>query len=197
MVPTREWKKDTVGEDWYLGDTFHFGIGQGYMLATPLQVHTWGEVIANGGTLYKPRLVQTANPIPIKFDFLSDTTVGLIRKGMVASCSPGGVAYPLYEVSVENKALSIDGRNIMQVKNASDAATIKNKKDLRKIVVACKTGTAQHGGAETLPHAWITTFAPAYAPEIVVTVLVEEGGEGSQKAAPIAKKVIEAYFKNR
>ncbi|HSA83885.1 MAG TPA: penicillin-binding transpeptidase domain-containing protein, partial [Patescibacteria group bacterium] len=62
------------------------------------------------------------------------------------------------------------------------------------ISVACKTGTAQHGGEDTLPHAWITLFAPAYHPQVVVTVLVESAGEGSQKAAPIAKEVLEAYF---
>ncbi len=62
------------------------------------------------------------------------------------------------------------------------------------ISVACKTGTAQHGGEEASPHAWITLFAPAYKPEVVVTVLVESGGQGSSIAGPIAKKVLEGYF---
>lgn len=196
-VPTKEWKKDVIGESWYLGDTYHYGIGQGYMLATPLQVHTWGEVIANGGTLYKPRLLldsHTASSNTIRYDFLSDSTTHLIRKGMIDSCSPGGVAYPLYNFSIKKPAegktnIHIDGKNY--VETASGSAK------MIKIPVACKTGTAQHGGEETLPHAWITSFAPAYAPEIVVTVLVEESGEGSQKAAPIAKKVLEAYFRNK
>ena len=56
-------------------------------------------------------------------------------------------------------------------------------------------GAAQHGGEETPPHAWITAFAPAYKPEIVVTVLVDSGGEGSKTAAPIAKEVLDAYFR--
>ena len=65
---------------------------------------------------------------------------------------------------------------------------------MRQIVVACKTGTAQHGGEQTLPHAWITLFAPAYDPQIVLTVLAEESGEGSNVAAPIAKEILTEWF---
>ena len=63
-----------------------------------------------------------------------------------------------------------------------------------KVVVACKTGTAEHGGADAKPHAWITLFAPAYDPQIIITVLSEESGEGSNVAAPIAKKILESWF---
>jgi len=65
---------------------------------------------------------------------------------------------------------------------------------MRQVVIACKTGTAEHGDTKGIPHAWITLFAPAYNPEIVVTILAEESGEGSNVAAPIAKKILEAYF---
>ncbi len=65
---------------------------------------------------------------------------------------------------------------------------------MRKISVACKTGTAQHGSETSLPHAWITLYAPAYNPEIVVTVLAEESGEGSNVAAPVARDVLKAWF---
>src|SRR3989344_4994987 len=58
LVPTRKWKKETIGEDWYLGDTYHYGIGQGFLLVTPLQVNAWTQVIANGGSLYQPRLIK-------------------------------------------------------------------------------------------------------------------------------------------
>jgi penicillin-binding protein 2 len=65
---------------------------------------------------------------------------------------------------------------------------------MRQITIACKTGTAEHGGTDTKPHAWITLFAPAYNPQIVVTVLSESSGEGSNVAAPIAKKILEEWF---
>lgn len=76
----------------------------------------------------------------------------------------------------------------------AQSTTSANFKDYRQVSVACKTGTAQHGGEETLPHSWITLWAPAYDPQIIVTVLAESSGEGSNIAAPIAKKILEEWF---
>ena len=186
LLPTKQWKEKEFGEKWYLGDDFHYGIGQGYLLTTPLQVNSWTETIANGGTLYEPRLFLQRESVIKQQGLVSKKTADLLREGMIKSCSPGGVAFPLFDFTVKNKDLKIDGKNITQA--ASKSA------DYRRISVACKTGTAQHGGEKTLPHSWITLFAPAYNPQVVVTVLVESGGEGSKVAAPIAKKVLDAYF---
>lgn len=188
IVPTEEWKKRTIGENWYLGDTYHYGIGQGYLLTTPLQVNTWTQAVANEGLIYQPHLLKTQNSkLPLRpprlgeagseasktQKFLSEKTTSLIREGMVESCGPGGVAWPLFNFKAKGK----------------------------EIKIACKTGTAQHGGENTVPHAWITLFAPAASdvapaekPEIIVTVLSEESGEGSNVAAPIAKKILEKWF---
>ncbi len=189
LVPTKEWKKQTLKEDWYLGDTYHYGIGQGYLLTTPLQVNSWTQVIANGGTLYKPRLLLNQEATVKDKELLSKDNLSLIRQGMIEACSTGGVAWPLFDFKVKNAKLAIDGKDITQA--ASSSA------DMRHVSVACKTGTAEHGGADTLPHAWITLFAPAYHPQIVVTVLSESSGEGSNVAAPIAKKILEAYFSSK
>ena len=110
---------------------------------------------------------------------------------MIESCATGGVAWPLFEFRVKNKNLPIDGKNFLEVPQSTTSAGFK---DFRRVSVACKTGTAQHGGEETLPHAWITLFAPAYDPQIIVTVLAEESGEGSNVAAPIAKEILTAWF---
>jgi penicillin-binding protein 2 len=187
-VPSLEWKKEAIGEQWYLGDTYNFGIGQGYLLTTPLQVNNWTQVVANGGTLYKPQMLLGQKPEVRSSKLLNEKTVDLIHEGMIGSCSPGGVAWPFFDFKVKNGALKIDGKNLLEVPISSGSA------DMRQVVVACKTGTAEHGGKTTLPHAWITLFAPAYNPQIVVTVLVEESGEGSNIAAPIAKKILESYF---
>jgi cell division protein FtsI/penicillin-binding protein 2 len=66
---------------------------------------------------------------------------------------------------------------------------------MRRITVACKTGTAENGGVDTVSHAWITLFAPAFNPQIVITVLAENSGEGSNIAGPIAKQILDAWFK--
>ncbi len=192
VLPTKEWKEKNIGEKWYLGDNYHYGIGQGYLLATPLQVNAWTQAIANGGSIYRPHLLPQKSGLLNK-NFLSGESVSLIRKGMIAACSEGGTAYPLFNFSVVNKNLIIDGQNILYAPSSTTSAKME---DLRKVVIACKTGTAEHLEGHT-SHAWLTAFAPAYKPEIVVTVLAEESGEGSQIAAPIAKKIFEAYFREK
>jgi len=190
-VPTPSWKEKEIGEPWYLGDTYHYGIGQGYLLTTPLQVNGWTQAISNAGTLYRPHLLENQSPVSISQNLLSKENFSLIRQGMIEACSTGGVAWPLFDFQVKNPNLRIDGKNFLEVPTATISASFK---DYRKVTVACKTGTAQHGGADTLPHAWITLFAPAYNPQIVVTVLAEESGEGSNIAAPVAKKILEEWF---
>ena len=197
VLPTTQWKEKVIGEPWYLGDTYHYGIGQGYALTTPLQVNGWTQALANEGVLYEPHLLKNTTNITnttnkqISQKFLSEKTVDLVREGMVEACSTGGVAWPFFEFRVKNSKLKIDGKNFLEVPEASTSAGFA---DFRKVAIACKTGTAQHGGESTLPHAWITLFAPAYNPQIVVTVLSESSGEGSNIAAPIAKQIVEEWF---
>ena len=191
IVPTQKWKKDVTEENWYLGDTYHYGIGQGFLLTTPLQVNTFTQVIANGGTLYQPHLLKNKHTNILSQNFLSTENVDLVRQGMVEACSVGGVAWLLFDFKVKNSGLAIDGKNFLEAPQATTSADFK---DFRRVVVACKTGTAQHGTEETLPHAWITLFAPAENPQIIVTVLSESSGEGSNIAAPIAKKILEDWF---
>ncbi len=187
-VSSPKWKEDVIKEQWYLGDTYNLGIGQGYLLTTPLQVNAWTQVFANGGSLYQQRVLYDEKQTIKEKELLSEDTIRLIRKGMIESCSPGGVAWPLFNFKVENKKLKIDGKNFLEIPISSGSA------DMREISIACKTGTAEQGGEEALPHAWITLFAPAYNPEVIVTVLAEESGEGSSVAGPIAKKILEKYF---
>jgi penicillin-binding protein 2 len=186
LIPTTQWKQKTLNEQWYLGDTYHYGIGQGYLLTTPLQVNAWTQIIANEGTLDMPHFLLTNQTVVKEKNILDGKNINLIRQGMIDACSPGGVAYPLFNYSIKNPDLAIDNKNITKV--ASAAAS------MRHVVIACKTGTAQEGGDTALPHAWITLFAPAYNPQIVVTVLDEAAGEGSDKSAPVAKAILDAYF---
>lgn len=92
-----------------------------------------------------------------------------------------------YQIS--NIKYPIDEKNFLSTLESTTSA-----KKLTEIVTACKTGTAEFGSPENKTHAWFTIFAPAYDPEISITVLVEEGGEGSSVAAPIAKKMLEEWF---
>jgi penicillin-binding protein 2 len=187
-VPSPSWKEKEIGDQWYLGDTYNTGIGQGYLLTTPLQVNMWTVPFANGGILYKPHVLNE-KPQIVKKDFIKPENINLVRQGMEEVCQPGGVAYPFFDFKVKNDRLPIDNKDYF--KDASGSAS------MTRVAIGCKTGTAQVGGADTESHAWITVFAPFYNPEVVVTVLVENSGEGSDVAAPIAKSILTDYFQNK
>lgn len=187
LLPTKEWKEKVIGDQWYLGDDYHYGIGQGYVLTTPLQVNVWTQVIANAGTLYTPHLLKLSHSLEKQSGLLTTQNAGIIREGMIEACGTGGVAWPLFNYGVKNPKLHIDGQDFYQLDTATQSGQIG-------VRVACKTGTAQHGDDTTLPHAWLTLFAPAYHPQIIVTVLSEDSGEGSNMAGPVAKEILDAYF---
>ncbi|MCL4387213.1 penicillin-binding transpeptidase domain-containing protein [Patescibacteria group bacterium] len=186
LVPTPAWKEKTIGEQWYLGDTYHYGIGQGYLLVTPLQVNAWTQAIANHGVIYQPHLYKDEKPITLASNLLTSDSDSLIREGMTEACSPGGVAWPLFDFSVKNPKLTIDNVDVFQAASASA--------DTRKIALACKTGTAEAGNSKDEPHSWITVIAPSNNPQIVVTILSENSGEGSNIAGPIAKQILTSWF---
>jgi penicillin-binding protein 2 len=144
---------------------------------------------ANGGTLYKPHLVQGQEQV-VERNLIHTENLEAIKDGMRQSCDTGGVAFPFFDFKVKNDTLPINGKDFLQVE-----ATGSGK--MTRVVVGCKTGTAQVGGEETKPHAWITVIAPIYNPEIVVTVLAENSGEGSSVAGPIAKQILTDYFENK
>lgn len=170
LVPDGAWKKKTKGQIWYIGDTYHYAIGQGFLLTTPLQINFMTAVVANGGTLYKPQVTQkilddkgqvarSFEPVVIKSKIVEAKYLEVVKEGMVKALKPGGTAYPFYDF---------------------------------KLSAAGKTGTAETGKKTT--HAWFTVFAPVENPKIALTVFLEEGGEGSRDAAPVARKILDDYF---
>lgn len=164
LVPTPKWKEKTIGEKWFLGNTYHFAIGQADLLTTPLQVDMMTSVIANNGKLCKPKVKNEEGKEECQDLGLKTETLRLIKEGMKEVCSTEGTAFPFFDFSPQ---------------------------------VSCKTGTAEFGDPEDRTHAWLTAFAPVDNPEIVVTALVEAGGEGSYVAAPIVKEVMETWFHGR
>lgn len=172
FLPSKEWKEEVKGERWYLGDTYHAAIGQGDVLVTPLQVANFTAAIANGGTVYSPRIVdrvgrtyesaRTIAPVVLQEHAASPETVSIIQEGLRAAVTYGTV------------------RSLLGLPVSS----------------AGKTGTAQFATDKT-PHAWFTGYAPYEEPELVIAVLVEQGEGGDLSATPIAKKMFEWYFNQR
>jgi penicillin-binding protein 2 len=189
LIPTAEWKKKRFDVPWQDGETLSVAIGQGFDLATPIQVCMMTAALANGGTLYRPALIET------------------IR-------DPDGHVVKQFEPEVLERFVG-QGQN-MRLVRAGLVEAVNGKRGtgrparLDNITVAGKTGTAQvvrlkqyqHLKEEDIPykyrdHAWFTCFAPAENPEIAVTVLIEHGLHGSSGAGPIARAVLEAYFADR
>lgn len=198
-LPSPFWKEETMKEQWYLGDTYNMSIGQGYTLITPLQMARAALPFANNGYLCGLSLLKNSAPQCKKMDVTSET-FSLIREGMKEACSTGGTGWPLFDFKVKNQDMMMKKlQETPDDKKASVEASInRDPAYFKSIQTACKTGTAEsHQAASSLPHAWFTTFAPFDKPEIALTILVEEGGQGSDVGGPIARDILRAYFERR
>ncbi len=169
LVPDPDWKKKTKDEEWYIGDTYHIAIGQGDLLVTPLQVANFTSVFANGGTLYKPHLVK---------EIFSNQNE-----------SDKNAPEVLRDDFIDQANLNIVKQAMRQTVTNGSAQYLNNL----NFAVSGKTGTAQWRKDKD-NHAWFTGFAPYDNPEVVITVLVEEVGGGSQVSVPIAYDVLNWYF---
>lgn len=172
FLPSEEWKIEAKNEAWYPGDTLHLAIGQGDLLATPLQVAMYTSVVANGGTLFEPRLLEKI--------IEPSTGQTMVIESKIIRSALG---------SKSNFAIVAEGMRAGVTSGSS------RRLSLLSVPVAGKTGTAQASSGN--PHAWFTGFLPYQNPELVITVLVENGNEGSETAAPIAYEVLDWYVKNR
>jgi len=171
LVPTPEWKQKVKGEPWYVGDTYHAAIGQGDVLATPLQDLNYTATVANGGTLYKPKLLRQV--LDANGNVIKDFAPEVIR----ANIAPKNV-------------IDLVRTGMRQTVTAGTARSLSSL----PVAVAGKTGTSQYGPQNSKTHAWFTAFAPFDNPTIALVVLVEGGGEGSSASVPVAKKILEYWF---
>jgi len=168
FLPSPEWKEQTKGERWYIGDTYHFAIGQGDILVTPLQIANATATVANGGTLYEPHLVHA-----------------LRNNGQDSTVKP----------TVLNSAASLSA-SLATVRDGMRASVVSGSSRALQglpVTAAGKTGTAEASGSSQT-HAWFTSFAPYEQPQLVITVIIERGGEGHASALPVARAGFAQYF---
>ena len=169
IIPDPQWKEKTWGERWYLGDTYNISIGQGSLLVTPLQVAVGYSALANGGKLIKPILVKKA--VGSDKTALFENSAKVVRDNFISE-----------------KNLEIVRKGLRETVLSGTAQRLQ----ALPVAVAGKTGTAQTGGEET--HAWFSSFAPYEDPSIVLIILVEKGGQGSQSAVAVAEEIYKWYF---
>ncbi|PJA85247.1 MAG: penicillin-binding protein 2 [Candidatus Moranbacteria bacterium CG_4_9_14_3_um_filter_45_14] len=169
FIPDPQWKKEIIGERWYIGDDYHAAIGQGFVTATPLQILNSVSAIANRGTLYVPKVVSqirsasgVVTKVPaeiLRKDFISEDILRIVREGMRETVTEG---------------------------------TAQSLKTL-SVAVAGKTGTAQFGN-NNKTHGWFVSFAPFENPSLAMIVLVEGQGVEGYNAVPVTRDVYDWYF---
>jgi penicillin-binding protein 2 len=183
LIPNPEWKMANYGEGWAAGDAVNMAIGQGFVQVTPLQIASILAAIANGGTLYQPKLID--------------------RLG-----AGGGApeeAWPVAEIGqipLSAEQIGVYKDSLWNVANGP-WGTATDRFEGLPIQVAGKTGTAEAPPNDS--HAWFTGYAPAAPytkadgtlieqPEIAISVIMENAGEGSAVAAPIFRRIVELYY---
>lgn len=171
FLPTAEWKEKKFGERWYIGDTYHASIGQGFVLATPLQLADATSAVANGGTLWKPRVVGQIRD----------------RDGTLRSMAPEALRRNVIDPSILKTV-----REGMRMTVTESVGTAQSLASL-PVAVAGKTGTAQFG-TEKKTHGWFESFAPYEYPTIVLVVLIEGQENEGYFAVPVTKDVLSWYF---
>jgi penicillin-binding protein 2 len=171
LYPDKQWKEDEIGEKWYIGNTYHASIGQGFIASTALQVANSIAAIVNGGTLYEPHVVHhlynkhtdervDIAPRIIATDLADDDVIDIVQQGMRQTVTDG------------------------------TATMLKNL----PVEVAGKTGTAQFGTGEEV-HSWFASYAPYKDPEMVMVIMVEgQTGSLSSTTVPVAHDVYEWYY---
>ena len=177
-VPDPQWKEETVGDPWYLGDTYHFGIGQGYLTVTPLQLLRVIGAIANGGNVMVPHVAKEI----------------VDEQGNVLKTIEPEVQHKL---SISDANLGIMREALRQAAEYGPARTGAST----LVTIAAKTGTAEFGqqrpdGSYATSHAWFTAYAPYDDPEIAVVVFLEKG-IGATNAGPVAKQIFDYYFQRK
>ncbi len=207
LIPDPTWKRINQGESWSTGDTYISSVGQGYDLASPLQVLMSAATVANGGKLMAPTLLEEVldsegNIIQpfmphMRWDLTVDPVIQVFEDNTIRGCQPTG------EMKTVQPWVFDQIRQGMRL--AVLEGTLKSEFKNVSIAAAGKTGTAEYcdefAKAKNLcvpgqwpSHAWTVAFAPYENPEIAVVAFVYNGQEGSTVAGPIVRRVLEAYF---
>jgi penicillin-binding protein 2 len=175
LIPSDDWKEEVWDEVWLTGDTYNMSIGQGFVLATPLQVANMTNAVANGGHLLKPQVVAS----------ISDAEDNLLRV-----LQPEEIRH--VPMTAEHRQTIVEA--MIEVLHGD----VLKKMDVPELKMAGKTGTAEFPGplnekGELPTHGWFSAFAPYDNPEVSVTVFFQKGG-GPSNAAPVTIDIIKRYF---
>ena len=212
LIPTSAWKRINLSENWSIGDTYSAGMGQGYILSTPLQVLVSAAIIANDGVYMQPTLVHqvfdsdgnliTPFTPKIKWDITKDPVITVFDENGIPTEEKKPVEDWVVDLTQEGMRLVVAEGTAGRV---FDQVGLFLGEGDEVIQAAGKTGTAEYcdnvaqsknlcepGAWPT--HSWYVGYAPYEDPEIAVVAFVYNGGEGASVAAPIVQKIMQVYF---
>lgn len=187
ILPSREWKRNARRLPWYPGETVIMGIGQGYFLTTPLQLAAATAAIANGGKYYTPRLVknlQTRGANPKQEPVPSNSTAIPIKQEQNWQAARDAMLGVVENIRGTAKRIASEHYRIAGKTGTAQVFSVKQDEEYEEEKVAKKMRD----------HALFIAYAPIDEPKIAVAVIVENGGHGSSTAAPIARKIMDAYL---
>ena len=212
LIPTSAWKRITLSENWSLGDTYSAGMGQGYILATPLQVLVSAAIIANDGVYMQPTLVHRIldSDGGIVEPFSPEVKWDITKDPLITVFDENGIPTEEKKV-IENWVVDITQEGMRLVVTEGTAARVFDQVGLtieidgEEIQTAGKTGTAEYcdnvAQSKNLCqpgnwpiHSWYVGYGPYEDPEIAVVAFVYNGGEGASVAGPIVQKILNVYF---
>jgi penicillin-binding protein 2 len=190
ILPSREWKEKTfarpVDRVWFPGETVSFGIGQGYLTVTPIELAHYASIVAARGKIWRPRLV-TAYRDPLSGE--------LHRVAPISDGEVQGVAADDWQ-RVIHGMIGVTQRGTAAAIGAHAPYVFGGKTGTAQVFTVARTDkyNASKINERLRDHSWFIAFAPADAPRIALAVLEENGGAGASAAAPIARKVLDAYL---
>jgi penicillin-binding protein 2 len=190
ILPSREWKEKAFARPadrvWFPGETVSFGIGQGYLTVTPLELAHYASVLATRGRIWKPRLVAA---------WRDPATGELHRIAPVSEGEVGGVSAEDWQ-RVVHGMIGVTQRGTAAAIGAHAAYVFAGKTGTAQVFTVSRTEkyNAAKINERLRDHSWFIAFAPADQPRIALAVLEENGGAGASAAAPIARKVLDAYL---
>lgn len=182
VIPDKKWKKEKLKTPWQQGETVIAGIGQGYVLVTPLQLVTMLARVVNGGYEISPTFIKTDTPPTPKSLNIKNSSLEIVKQGMFEVVN--GIGGTAARAKLKNKNIKMGGKTgttqVRRISLQERASGIKRDEDLPW---------------KYRNHAWFMAYAPHDKPKYAVAVIVEHGRSGSGVAAPIASKILEEAFK--
>lgn len=168
LVPSPDWKQKVKNEKWFLGNTYHFSIGQGDLALTPVGIHRANLVVASGGKLCSLKIVGETDCNSLK---IKKENINLVKSGMQKACEEGGTGYTFFDFPLKHQGTTV----------ACKTGTAETNEDGKTHAWFTVFGPNDISSG----------------PDIVLTVMVEKSGEGSKVAGPIARSVFDHYFKDK